>query len=327
MNDAMELVSALNEKLEREQSSSNRLHLGGSEIGHWCTRHLYYKFRWCAEVKHHGRMLRLFNRGHYEEPRFISHLESIGIDVICEDPKTGEQFTISDVMGHFGGSLDAIMRNVPGFDPKEKFLGEFKTYADKYFKQVVKEGVKKYSPQHYSQMQIYMYKKGLSHALYCAVNKNDDDLYFEYVELNKPFAQDLVEKAETIITTDRPPLKGSDDPTFYRCGPKWCEHRPICHKNAVPNMNCRTCVFADIREDKQWHCNHHDTNLLPSNQREGCAHHLFLPALINAEQSGASKKDHFISYTLEDGSTLRNGIDHTKSTDMQGKRLNAILGV
>jgi len=324
MNDAMELVASINEILEDEQESSNRLHLGGSEIGHWCTRHLFYKFRWCVEVRHEGRMLRLFNRGHYEEPRFISYLEKLGMEVLGEDPRTGQQFTISDAMGHFGGSLDTIMRNVPGFDPKEKFLGEYKTCADKYFKPLVANGVKKEKPDHYSQMQVYMYKKGLSRALYCAVNKNNDDLYFEFVQIDRQYAADLIEKAGSIIAADRPPLKGNDDPTFYRCGPKWCEHRPICHKDVIPDMNCRTCAFSEPIENKEWLCKHHGHVLEGKVQRQGCDSHLYLPSLINAEQVSASAKQHCIIYKLDDGTEFINGPNWNESRHIAGKHLNAL---
>src|SRR5208283_4628088 len=63
---------------QQAYSSGFRKHLGASDIGHQCERYLWYKFRWMCEPKFSGRMLRLFNRGHLEEARFIEWLEGIG---------------------------------------------------------------------------------------------------------------------------------------------------------------------------------------------------------------------------------------------------------
>lgn len=58
-----------------------RSHLGASEIGHNCSRYLFFKFRWMFYKKFDGRMQRLLNRGHYEEPRFVQYLEGINCEV------------------------------------------------------------------------------------------------------------------------------------------------------------------------------------------------------------------------------------------------------
>ena len=58
-----------------------RSHLGASQIGHPCSRYLYYQFRWIAHKVHDGRQYRLFQRGHFEEPRFTAYLEGIGCKI------------------------------------------------------------------------------------------------------------------------------------------------------------------------------------------------------------------------------------------------------
>lgn len=58
-----------------------RSHLGASQIGHACSRHLWYQFRWITHKIHDGRQYRLFQRGHFEEPRFTGYLEGIGCKV------------------------------------------------------------------------------------------------------------------------------------------------------------------------------------------------------------------------------------------------------
>jgi len=75
------LVALIDEAIENAAESGFREHLGGSLIGRPCLRELWYSFRWAKERKFKGRLLRLFNRGHLEEFRFVAYLESIGFEV------------------------------------------------------------------------------------------------------------------------------------------------------------------------------------------------------------------------------------------------------
>lgn len=59
----------------------HRKHLGASLIGRECERELWYTFRWVKHKQFDGRMLRLFQRGHLEEARFIDYLQGIGCEV------------------------------------------------------------------------------------------------------------------------------------------------------------------------------------------------------------------------------------------------------
>jgi len=63
----------------------HRTHLGASLIGDECKRKLWYVFRWVKSGLFDGRMLRLFNRGHREEDRYIEWLEGIGVQVWADD--------------------------------------------------------------------------------------------------------------------------------------------------------------------------------------------------------------------------------------------------
>lgn len=74
------VVRAINDKLEKDQEDGRRNHLGASLIGRKCRRELWYSFRWATDTKHKGRMLRLFNRGHREEDRFVDWLRQVGVE-------------------------------------------------------------------------------------------------------------------------------------------------------------------------------------------------------------------------------------------------------
>src|SRR5260370_37914849 len=74
-----------------ESDNSFRRHLGASIIGIECARQIYYSFRWFKKRHFSDQRLRLVNRGHLEEARFIALFLSIGCQVYQQD-ENGKQF-------------------------------------------------------------------------------------------------------------------------------------------------------------------------------------------------------------------------------------------
>ena len=92
-----------------------RGHLGASVIGRACAREVWYGFRWAKKPAFNGRMLRLFNRGHLEEPRMVALLKMIGVTVHQYDAR-GKQFRIGKgYKGHGGGGMDGVLYGVPEY--------------------------------------------------------------------------------------------------------------------------------------------------------------------------------------------------------------------
>ena len=227
-----------------------RTHLGASIIGRECPREVWYSFRWTTRKNFSGRMLRLFNRGHLEEPRFVALLKTIGCSVWQHDDD-GKQFRIKGHRGHFGGSLDAVIQGLPDI-PNEPVLGEFKTHNDKSFAKLVAEGVLKAKWEHLVQMQLYMGENNLNWAVYGAANKNDDSLHFELVQFDPAIFKRYKDRAAMIIDSNTPPPKINESPGWFKC--KFCDHSPVCHSSALPDRNCRTCSKSRILDDGKWQC-------------------------------------------------------------------------
>ncbi len=235
----------------RGEDEGFRTHLGASLIGKECGRALWYDFHWTTKPSFSGRILRLFNRGHLEEARFIALLLCIGVEVWQQD-ENGKQFRISDFGGHFGGSGDGVARGIPDLEAGTVCLLEFKTHNDASFKKLASSGVREAKFEHFVQMQIYMRKMQIPVALYMAVNKNDDTLYCEIVHLDPSIADQFITRAGTIIAYATPPNKLSESPAWFGC--KWCDHRPVCHLKAAPEKNCRTCMYSRPKPDGKWYC-------------------------------------------------------------------------
>lgn len=262
---AAKLHSAIEGDLVRQPP---RMHLGGSEIGTTCTRQVWYSFRWAKFKAWAPRMLRLFARGERaEKDLFIPILESIGCTVLSIDRFTGKQFLISDLQGHFGGSLDGIVYGVPDM-PNVWMLLEFKTHKNTSFNSVQKHGVKHAHPKHFGQMQTYMHHRQLKFALYCAVCKNTDHLYFEIVMYDEDYAKLGMVRAEVAVYNPTPPPRADNRAESWTC--KHCDYRMQCHFNASVDKSCRTCQHIEMLPEGKWKCGKHGHDLDKLKTIEAC---------------------------------------------------------
>jgi hypothetical protein len=291
---------------EASQDGGHRPHLGASIIGHSCERHLWLTFRWAKAQRWDGRMLRLFDDGKRAEARFVQELRAIGCEV-WEHDAAGQQFRVNAWFGHFGGSVDAVASGIPEA-PKTTHIVEFKTSNEKLFKALSKDGVRKSKPQHFAQIQVYMGLLDLTRALYMVENKNDASIYTERVDYEPATFDALLAKAQRIVTATEPPPRLSDDPTYYEC--RWCNHFDLCHGQAVPEVNCRTCAHStpEMLGDSAWSCARLQQDVIPiETQRAGCAQHLYIPALLSRIGAAVDATDDSVTYAAPDGSTFVNG--------------------
>lgn len=246
-----------------------RTHLGASLIGHECSRYLWYTFRWFHHEVYSGRMYRLFNRGHREEDRFIEWLRGVGFEVFDRD-QDGNQFRITELEKHFGGSMDCQLILPEHYQISETIvLGEFKTSGTgSKFTNLLKNGVKLEKPQHFNQMSMYGYKKNLRYGLYLCINKNDDDLHVEIVPLDWQLGADLVRKAEMIITARTAPNRIAKSATYLAC--KMCDMKGVCWENAPVAHNCRSCENATPVANGEWYCAQFQANVPKDYIKSGC---------------------------------------------------------
>lgn len=289
------VTAALFAQSEKQQEDNRRLHLGASEIGEECDRKLWFSFRWAQQRKRDGRMIRLLQRGKDEEAKMIADLRALGYEL------RGCETRISGSDGHFGGTLDGVLRGIPAA-PATWHVLELKTANDKNWRELCKHGVQQAMPVHYAQVQVYMHGARLDRALYLAVNKNDDSIYEERIPLDQVFAQRMFDRADRIIRRQTTPERISDDPAWYQC--KMCHFHPICHEEVLPERPCRTCLHSALGLEGRWLCHKHQVALDEKDQKAGCPDHRFLPSLLDwLEQTDATDED--VVYRAKDGTEWR----------------------
>lgn len=227
--------------------SEHRDHLGVSIIGDDCSRKIWYGFRWVKLIQHDPRIRRLFQRGHREEKQFQDFLLWAGFSFRGE---VNKQSRISGVNGHYGGSTDDLC--LIRWCDDLPVIVEYKTHGDKSFTELKEKKLKLAKPVHYKQMCGYGKGFEIKHGLYCAVNKNTDEWYFEFVELDWNLGIELENKASDIIYSQLPPPKINENPSYYVC--KYCDFKGICHDGETVEKNCRSCVNASPVSDGKWKC-------------------------------------------------------------------------
>lgn len=300
---------------ERTKNDAPRRHLGASLIGRDCERQLWYSFRWALTKRFDGRMLRLFEVGHLAEARFTAGLRGAGITVHDVDP-AGKQWKVWVLGGHAGGSMDAAGENIPEA-PKTWHVIEYKTHSDASFAKLVKDGVEKAKPEHVAQMQVYMGETGMTRALYVAENKNTSELHVERIDYDAKHHAALKTKFQRIVDAKQPLERCSSDPSFWKC--KQCDFHSICHEDALPEVNCRTCAHSTPEMDghQRWSCARHKMDIPGDSaadkadgpDRTGCGNHRYIPIFLekHAKQVDFKEETGNVVYELRGGGTFENG--------------------
>lgn len=293
-------VTAIYRAYEAANEPRDGRSISVSTLAEPCARKLFYSFRWASPTeKPDGLLLRLFETGNIHEDRWIDNLRMIGCEVVDRAPD-GRQIMVEAANGHVRGYLDSEILGLPEA-PATWHVGEMKSHNAKSFADLKKKGVKESKPNHYGQIQTYMYLRGRDRGIYLAVSKDTDELYAERLHIDTDYVLRLLAKAERIIDAHEPP-PGVDD---YTC--QWCQHAAICKDGAFARVNCRTCLFSSPEAGGSWSCSRWNKPLSVHEQAEGCPAHLFLPGLVPGDQIDASEEDETVTYKLRDGSVWVDG--------------------
>lgn len=253
-----------------------RSHFGISQSGEECARKLWYNWRWVKLPRFPGRIMRLFNRGHLEEARFVAIMRTIGCTLYQAD-ENQKQYRVSYFGGHYGSAIDGVVIGIPDLpDPSMPALAEFKTHGEKSFVSLQSKGLFAAHKKHYIQMQQYMGYYKLNVGLYLAVNKNTDELYAELIEYDPDWDQYSVNRSKQIIFAKVAPPRYSDRPSDFEC--RYCDHKMLCHYGqSESGRNCRTCQQSVPLEDGTWACGGTGEILDKQAQLAGCQHWLKHP--------------------------------------------------
>lgn len=233
----------IDEALKAERAEQLQRHyLGASRLGHACERALQFKY---AEApvdpgrELSGEILRVFEVGHALEDLAIRWLRLAGFDLYTRK-RNGEPFGFSVAGGRIQGHVDGILNSGPdALGLTYPALWECKTINDKAWRETVKHAVAKTKPIYAAQVALYQaYMEasvpGISHnpALFTAINKDNQELYFGSVPFDGGLAQRMSDRAVRILTaTEAGDLlpRIATTPTHYEC--KACAWQDRCWRS------------------------------------------------------------------------------------------------
>jgi hypothetical protein len=168
-------------------------------------------------------------------------------------------------------------------------------------------------------MMVYCGLTGMDRAMYAAENKNTSELYFEWVHFDAEEFARLRARAERVITASEPPLRVSNDPSFWTC--KFCDHHDTCHGMKAPAVSCRTCAHStpEMGGDGRWSCAQvAGASIDLIGQRAGCSQHRYIPILL--EKAGPVKdvKDGDVHYEggLVNGASGLSSVEISRLEDL-----------
>ena len=224
-------------------SEAPRRYLGASRLGVACERALQYEYLHTPvdpgrEMP--GRVLRVFEVGHALEDLAIRWLRLAGFDLYTRKAGGG-QFGFSVAGGRIQGHVDGVINAGPSdLGLRCPALWECKTMNDKSWRDTVKHGLAQSKPIYAAQIAVYQaYMEGSipgissNPALFTAINKDSQEIWFELVPFDGGLAQRMSDRAVRIIkATDAGELlpRHATTPTHFEC--KFCPWQDRCWKPA-----------------------------------------------------------------------------------------------
>lgn len=209
--------------IKRANEKSARDYLGASILGEECDAALWFSIHKPVVIDD-PRINRIFDMGNLIEDYVIRLLQESGIDVFTRDD-SGEQFGFTDkpIAGH----IDGVLTGLP--ESSKPHLFECKSMNSKNFALIQSQGLKIFSSKYWAQVQVYMKYMKLERCLFVAMNKDNQELYFERVKFEPMEAEYYVNRGKEIHAKEERPERKYNHKSHYKC--KFCSYREICWIN------------------------------------------------------------------------------------------------
>lgn len=211
----------IDEALRRKANSkAPRDYLGASILGEECDAALWFSIH-KPVVLDDPRLNRIFQMGNLIEDYVIQLLQESGINVFTRD-EDGNQFGFVDTP--IAGHIDGVLTGLP--ESSKAHLFECKSMNDKNFTLINKVGLKEFSSKYWAQVQVYMKYMKLERCLFVAMNKDNQELYFERVKFVAMEAEYYVNRGKEIHGLEERPARKYPSKAHFKC--KFCSFREQC---------------------------------------------------------------------------------------------------
>lgn len=227
-----ELEKKISEHYSKKSlNGESRCYIGASRIGNSCDRRNWIGWKGFTlpvefmDMEKESVRQKSFERGHREEERILNLLHELGYEI------SERQKEISHFNGDFKGHIDGIIKDEEG----NSYVLEVKTMKQVYFNQVKKHGIRKVYHTYFIQIQMYMHFLNVPRGLFLILNKNDDSIYFEEIDIDSRAVEGTLKRVERIICygEEMPARLGTENNIPYEC--KFCDFFRYCYKEENKN--------------------------------------------------------------------------------------------
>lgn len=257
-DDMLETMMAMSASPARPAFTGART-ISASVVGTECDAALAFTIRGFKEEDPTEWRRRVYDLGNIAEPMVITHMRSVGFNVMDKDPLTGKQWMLTSHEGHVKAYLDAWLLWDDGMEPVEiKTMNpdRFKLFEKAMDKMGRVAGFKHAEPKYYDQVQLIMHLADQDSGILIAFNKSDARYKVVRVGRDDDRIAYILAKIERVL--DGGGIRMAKDPTHdfrcYMCG----------HKNGActdmagqAKVGCQRCRHATPDVDKKWYCEKH----------------------------------------------------------------------
>lgn len=222
-------LDAVNAALEGEQNLYTSKNIGFGEIGHVCSRYLWYKINSDIPETFEYGTLRIFRNGHLDEDAMASDLRKVpGLELYTHDPeRQNKQYKFDLLAGRLTGRIDGVVVGLIQ-SPKTPHIWEHKSTNEKKFKELQKIGnIQGWDETYNAQAHLGMFAAELDRHYLTVSTAGLREVTSIRTELNKEYAESLIQKAKRIIEAKIPPER-IGGPDWWQC--KYCRFHKECHK-------------------------------------------------------------------------------------------------
>lgn len=228
-------LEAIDCSIESDQIPYASKNIGFGEIGHECSRYLWYKINATEGETFSAATLRIFRNGHQDEAAMAADLRRVeGIELWTHDPnRDNKQYKFETLGGRFTGRLDGVILGLKQA-PKTPAIWEHKSTNEKKFAELQKlidkhgekDALRHWNMLYFAQAQSNMFHAGLDRHYMTVSTPGLRSVLSLRTELSKEYAESLVGKADRIIKATVPPER-IGGPDWWAC--KFCRFYNMCH--------------------------------------------------------------------------------------------------
>ena len=277
-------LDAADAALVERQDRTPRPYYGMSTAGLACARRRWLAFRWCGQERLTAQSLRAIEDGHRGEALQAERLRLVpGVELITE--QDGRQIAVEAVDGHMRGHLDGAIRGLLQA-PKAWHVWEHKQVNEKRHAALQKakdtkgekDALEAWDATYFAQAQCYMRYTGMERHYLTVATPGGRATISVRTDYQPDKAARIEADARAVIYAAEPPPRVSEDASWYEC--KFCPFHAQCHGEARPAVTCRSCAHSTPTDKGAWRCERFAAEIPEAAQRDGCADHRYIPALL-----------------------------------------------